>query len=59
MIRKKMKKIILKLVVNISHIENNEPKRIHCKIKCYISQNNKISLIIDSIIIPIYYSFQA
>ena len=47
-----------KLIVNIPDIGKCEPKRIHCKIECYFSQNYKISIIIDSVIIPIYYTFQ-
>ena len=47
-----------KIIVNIPDVENNEPKRIYCKIECYISQNYKIPIIIDSVIIPIYYTFQ-
>ena len=48
-----------KLIVIIPEIENNEPKRINCKIECYLSPKYKISIIIDSVIMPIYYSFEA
>ena len=48
-----------KLIVIIPEINNNEPKRINCKIECYLSPKYKISIIIDSVIIPIYYSFEA
>ena len=46
------------LSVNLPGIENNEAKRINCKIEIYISQNYKIPIIIDSVIMPINYSFQ-
>ena len=39
-------------------IENNEAKRINCKIEIYISQNYKIPIIVDRVIMPINYSFQ-
>ena len=47
-----------KLIVNIPSIESNEVRRINCKIECFISQNYKIPIIIDSAIIPINYTFQ-
>ena len=46
------------IIVNMPSIENNEVKRINCKIECYISQNYKIPIIIDCVIIPINYAFQ-
>ena len=48
-----------KVIVNVPDIENNVPKRLNCKIECYISQSYKISILIDSVIIPIAYNFQA
>jgi len=46
-----------KLVVTLPNIIN-EPKRVNYKIECYISKNYNIPIIIDSVIIPIDYSFQ-
>ena len=46
------------VIVNIPEINNIESKRLNCKIECYISENYKIPIIIDSVIIPINYSFQ-
>ena len=34
-------------------IENNEVKRINCKIEIYLSKDYKISIIIDSVIMVI------
>ena len=45
-------------IVEMPHIEDNEVKRINCKIECFISQNYKIPIRIDSAIMPINYSFQ-
>jgi len=47
------------LIVDFSYCDNYKPKRINCKIECYLTENYKISIIIDSVIIPIEYSFQA
>ena len=46
-----------KLIVILPNI-SNEPKRVNYKIECYISKNYNIPIIIDSVIIPIDYSFQ-
>ena len=57
----KQPKIIIeknKLIVDIPEIEGNEPKRINCKIESFLSPNYKISIIIDSVIVPINFDFQ-
>ena len=46
------------LNIKLPKIENNEAKRINFRIEIYISQNYKIPIIIDSVIMPINYSFQ-
>ena len=41
------------LNVFLPEIENNEVKRINCKIEIYLSKDYKISIIIDSVIMVI------
>ena len=45
-------------IVEMPQIDDNDVKRINCNIECFISQNYKIPIKIDSAILPINYSFQ-
>ena len=47
-----------KVTVDIPEVNNMEVKRLHCKIECFISGNYKIPIIIDSVIMPLNFSFQ-
>ena len=38
------------LIVDFDYSNNDKPKRINCKIECYLTENYKISIIIDSVI---------
>ena len=53
-----LKEEIDKLIVTLPTKISNEPKRFNYKIECYISKNYNIPIIIDSVNIPIDYSFQ-
>ena len=46
------------VTINMPKIKNDEVKRINCKIECYIGKNYIIPIIIDSVLMPINYSFQ-
>ena len=41
------------LIVDFDYSNNDKHKRINCKIECYLTENYKISIIIDSVILPI------
>ena len=43
-----------KIIVNIPEDNNMEARRLNCKIEFYITSNYKISIIIDSVLIPNY-----
>ena len=45
-------------IVEMPNVNDNDVKRINCNIECFISQNYKIPIKIDSAILPINYSFQ-
>ena len=45
-------------ILEMPTLENNEVKRINCKIECFLSQNYKIPIRIDSVIMPINFTFQ-